>query len=324
MSDFKAHFPEFDEFLHLLVMSRFAPDRKNAYLWLWCDSDWGKSFLLNVLDRLGIVVKTSAKEIEAAFEGKPVGRRPVEFKRALVLAVEEFKAVKSELKQLESEMQLAPKNELTATVELFTKLFTSAESVDSLTTDAGVEDQFANRFSLLRGQGKLNDREAFGRIGSASYFDAILHYTAATLNDLIVDRQTRGRIVAANEAQAWLNAFHDRHNVSAEQGTITSNLESIAEDALRWCEGNQHRPELRDKFRQGDDGEWHMTCAGSVLSRFIDECIDRPARVTVRRRKDDLMKAMSGDGRGYGTHRIDGKPVLSVLLATLPQSKPPY
>jgi len=58
--------------------------------------------------------------------------------------------VKSELKQLQSQITLSPKNQLSCTVEIFAKVFTSAESVGSLVTENGVEDQFANRMSIFR------------------------------------------------------------------------------------------------------------------------------------------------------------------------------
>lgn len=88
VEDYKEHFPRFDEFLTFLVMSRFALDRKKAYLWLLADSDWGKGFLVNgILKELNARVETSVREIEAMFEGKPVGRSPEEFKRAFALVV---------------------------------------------------------------------------------------------------------------------------------------------------------------------------------------------------------------------------------------------
>lgn len=318
VADFKAHFPMFDEFLCLLVMSRFASDRKNAYLWMWCDSDWGKSFLLKgVLGPMRLVVETSAKEIEAAFEGKPVGRRPADFKRAIVLAVNEFKSIKSEMKQLESEMQLAPKNELTATVELYTKLFTSAEQVNSLVTDAGIEDQFANRFNLIRGSGSLRERPLFKSIGKAAYASAVLHYAAERLNAEVAQLRAKGRIGAATAADEWLEAFHAAHGIGTFYQTVSQSLEAVAEDALRWCRDQVQQSTSKSGWSQAsrfirNKGEWHLTCAGGMVSRFIDECVDESTRVTVRKRKQDLMRAMSADGSGNAAHRIGDKGTTSI------------
>ena len=66
--------------------------------------------------------------------GAPVGLSADNFKRAIVLWVDEFKSVKSELKQLQNEIELSPKNQVRQSVAIYTKLFTSAESVASLVT----------------------------------------------------------------------------------------------------------------------------------------------------------------------------------------------
>lgn len=119
VNDFRAHFPEFDGFLAWIAASRFALDRKLSYLWMLLPSDFGKGFMMGLLKQLGAVVEMSVKEIEAAFEGKPLARAPEDFRRAIILWVDEFKTVKSELKQLQSEMSIAPKYQLSATVQLY-------------------------------------------------------------------------------------------------------------------------------------------------------------------------------------------------------------
>ena len=57
------------------------------------------------------------------------------FKRAFILAVDEFKSARSELKQLQSEISLSPKNQLSQSVEVFAKLFLSAEEVPSFASE---------------------------------------------------------------------------------------------------------------------------------------------------------------------------------------------
>ncbi len=192
MADYREHFPELDDVLAFIVAGRFALDRKKAYLWMQCASDWGKGLLLGALSDLGLVVQMSTTEIEAAFDGKPVGRRPEDFKRAFVLAVDEFKSVKSELKQLQSEMWIAPKHQLTAKVDLYTKLFLSAENVASLVSDHGVEDQFANRMSIITASGNITARPMFDGDGGA-YFRAIRAHIGSEINRLVADYQRLGR-----------------------------------------------------------------------------------------------------------------------------------
>ncbi|WP_197431085.1 PriCT-2 domain-containing protein, partial [Aliiruegeria sabulilitoris] len=135
IDDFREHFPEFDKLLEWIVACRFADDRKKSYLWMRASSDFGKGLIFTLMKDLGAVVEMSIKEVEAAFEGKPLAKGPEDFRRALVLWVDEFKTVKSELKQLQNDITLAPKFGMSSTVQLFAKIFTSAETVASLAGD---------------------------------------------------------------------------------------------------------------------------------------------------------------------------------------------
>lgn len=75
VADYKDHFPELDEVLDFLSMARFAPDRKKAYLWLHCPSDWGKGFFKSALKIIGATAELNVKEVEAFFE--EIGRAHV-------------------------------------------------------------------------------------------------------------------------------------------------------------------------------------------------------------------------------------------------------
>ncbi|PKH04581.1 hypothetical protein CXF72_00120, partial [Psychromonas sp. MB-3u-54] len=71
IDDYKIHFPLLDEFLKLVLASRFAPDRKKAFLWLHATTDWGKGFLMNAMKESGLVVDVTVKLVESIMEGKP-------------------------------------------------------------------------------------------------------------------------------------------------------------------------------------------------------------------------------------------------------------
>ncbi len=233
LADYKEHFPLIDDVLEFIVASRFAQDRKKSYLWLHCDSDWGKGFLLGILRELGLVVEMSVKEIEAIFEGKPAGRRPEDFKRAFVLAVDEFQTVKAEIKQLQSEMQLAPKNMLTSRVEIFTKLFLSAESVPSLEGENGVEDQFANRMSKITGQGSIDTRSLYQE-SQQRYFRSIKAYVAETMNRLIEEHRRLDHEGSQDRANIYLKAFIDKHGLGVHFDRLSDRYGDIGQDFLKW------------------------------------------------------------------------------------------
>lgn len=315
IDDYKSHFTRFDEFLEFLVQSRFVLDRKKCYLWLLADSDWGKGFLLGVLNDLRISVSTSMKEIEAMFEGRPVGRAPEDFKRAFALVVDEFKTVKSELKQLQSEIPLSPKNQLTATVEVFAKLFLSAESVASLVTENGVEDQFANRMSIFQEAGSLVNRPLYIEVGNPRYFSSVLAYAAETLNRLVGSMQAMGRLKAQTHAEAWINSFLGRHGIDTVFERFSDSLPSVALDAVEWIH-RQHISRAGGVLVVDRETQQHfMPHPNKRLDEFLFDHFDPSEVYAYRRRKPEILKHMSADGKGIYPHRINGsQQIKSVML----------
>lgn len=325
IDDYKQHFTRFDEFLEFLVQSRFALDRKKCYLWLLADSDWGKGFLLGVLNSLRLSVSTSMKEIEAMFEGRPVGRAPEEFKRAFVLVVDEFKTVKSELKQLQSEITLAPKNQLTASVEVFAKLFLSAESVASLVTENGVEDQFANRMSIFQETGSLVSRELYIKVGNPRYFASILAYAAETMNMLVAKMQAVGRLEAQTNAESWINGFIKKHGIDTVYDRFSESLPGVADEVLRWLH-KQH--DNKGGYLLKDDADdksinYYLPSANKRLDEYLFEHFDASEVHAYRRRKQDILKSMSGDGKGSYPHAVNGHQVKAVMLKKIGESDHP-
>lgn len=298
IDDYRKHFPQLDEVIEYMVAGRFALDRKKSYLWLLAESDWGKGFFLGALNDLGLVVEMSVKEIEAVFEGKPAGRRPEDFKRSFVLAVDEFKSVKSELKQLQSELALTPKFQLTASVEIFTKLFLSAESVAALVTEHGVEDQFANRMSLITGEGTLNARPKYAE-DQGHYFRSVRAYVASEMNRLISSYQALGMHGAERRADAYLGDFIARHGIGTRVERLSSNYGKIAADAVKWIRNS--KPAF---IVSGDGGAEYLTNPNRALEDYLSEHFTHSERGVLSKRKPEIMKAMSADGRGCGAHRI--------------------
>ncbi len=305
IADYREHFPLIDEMLEYIVAGRFALDRKKSYLWMLAASDWGKGFLMGALTELGLVVQMSVKEIEAVFEGKPAGRKPEDFKRAMILAVDEFKTVKSELKQLQSEIHLAPKFQLTARVEIFTKLFLSAESVGSLVGENGVEDQFANRMSMLTGSATLDGRALY-QANKAKYYRAIRTYIARVLNRLIGEYQALGREGAELRADKYLVAFIGRHGLDQYFERLSESYPAIADQAVEWIKLMQ-----RHTFDGGFD---YVTSANKVFDDFLNEHYTKSEIGTLNRRKTEIMMLMSEDGRGVVNRRVGGRQVKALRL----------
>lgn len=308
VADYKAHFPELDSVIEFVVASRFALDRKKSFLWMLADSDWGKGFFLGVLESLGLVVQMSIKEIEAVFEGKPAGKSPADFKRAMILAVDEFKVVKSELKQLQSEIPLAPKYQLTSRVEVFTKLFLSAENVGSLVGEHGVEDQFANRMSMITGRGSMLSRSAY-EADRGRYFRSCKAYVAQEINRLVEAYRAEGREGAERRADKFLTEFITRHGLGQHFKRLSESIEEIADEAVAYF-----RESAPGYLVNDGAGGCYLPHPGKRLQDYLEERFEKAEVATLRRRKDEILRAMSADGRGAASHRAERRNVKAVKL----------
>jgi hypothetical protein len=315
IDDYKRHFPNLDDVLSMVVASRFASDRKNAYLWMHCDSDWGKGFFTAALGALGCVVDLSVTEIEKIFSGSPVGRTMADFKRAFVISVDEFKNVKSEVKQLQNTMTLSPKNQLSVSVEIFTKLFTSAESVSSLAGELGIEDQFANRFTLIRGKGSLNDREVYQSIGKHNYFDSVKNYVATKLNAFVSEYIALGRSNAPVKADQNLAAFFEEHRIDKAYERFSDSLPNLAAEMVEYFISQKNNQitvqpcnlDVADRVIKSEDGSFYLKSSAKMIGDYLKSNFDGTHLGSLNKKKAELAILMSVDGNGSSSHRLNGR-----------------
>lgn len=233
IADYKQHFPQLDDFLELLLAARLANDRKRAHLWLHAESNWGKGFLSGMLQRLGLVCHTTIEELTNAIGGSPSGMTPDLMRRSWVLAVDEFKGVTRELKQLGTELSFAPKNRARVTVPLYLKLFMSAEEVPSLVgEDTGADVQFINRFMRMRLTGVLDERGLY-QADNAAYGAAVRNYIAGFVNQRVAEARKTGEAPAASRADAALARLHAKYPLSTEvKASLDDRLPDILADFI--------------------------------------------------------------------------------------------
>jgi hypothetical protein len=229
-ADYVQHFPEFENLVLLVLHARFATDRRHAFVWLHSPSSWGKGFLLAIFQQLRLVVEIPTAEIEKAMAGGPVGLSLTDTLRTWILFVDEFKAASSELKLLNRQISISPKNQLRCTVQLFTKLFASAENVRSLVGD-GVEAQFNNRFAYLSPSThdkKLEDRPLFIELGKAVYLAAMVSFVARWLNECVDYMRRLGPI----ESSKLADKFVEKYQAERRLQTIFGNLDDTVDDVV--------------------------------------------------------------------------------------------
>ena len=311
IDDFRAHWPDVDQVLKFIIDARFAGDRKKAYLWWQADSDFGKGLFTGLLKDLGVVVETSTKEIEKVMEGQPVGLSADNFKRAIVLLVDEFKSVKSELKQLQNEIELSPKNQLRQRAAIYTKLFMSAEHVASLVTSHGVEDQFANRMSFIQNSGRIDDRPLFAANKSA-YAVSLRNWIALTLNQHVEEYRKLGSAQAVTVADEAVTAFHASRGIGERLGRVSKNLREIAE-AFR-----EAMLETEHDFGTGviklANGGLGLRRSRKLFEEWLANNYDQSERMTFVKKAKDVLALTSRDGEVKVRCTSDRKSVKCLLL----------
>lgn len=320
IEDYKKHFPDLDEFLDFIASARFASGRKKAHLWIKATSDWGKDLLMDALGGLGIVVKLNEKEVESAIEGKPVGKDANSFKRALIAHFNEFKTIKSELKQLENGLTISPKHQMMQTVPLYGKVFTSAEDVSGLVTENGVENQFANRFCVFVAKGSIEDRPMFAKLGGGVYLQSIQRYVCDELNRRIADYIKMGRMGAVKQADEDLKAFVERHSIKNLYDTLDEQIDSVAEDFALWVRDGFDKVSPEDDAFVPADSQGlvlndHGT-RGRVLSQFchVLGTPDKPFVLLTKPNKvvNDWLREMY-HGPDYFVMRFKAKMIIESL-----------
>ena len=310
IDDFKVHFPGFDGFLSLAVASRFANDRKQAYLWLQAESNWGKSFLLGCLAHHGLVVETSVSELDKMFGGGPVGKTMSDFFRAWVLAVDEFKGVTREIKQITDTLPFSPKGMPTIRAPLYLKMFLSAEDVPSLVgSDGLIEDQFANRFTRILAEGRLSDRAVF-LADKGAYRLSIINYIAAYINKEVERYVAMGQGSASHAGDQVIAEFYSKHRIDIGNYRIDDRLEKLAEQFVEWVMGCRQRGEPLDAFaknvhrqdrdiagiveRDNKTGTYYIRKPGEAFEKWLESEFDRSQRGTIAYKKDRIFRVMGG------------------------------
>lgn len=300
---YKKHFPEVEQLLDMIVASRFASSRKKAYVWLKCPSDWGKDVFRNALGAFHF--EMSVSEVEKALEGSPVGKTAKSMFRAFAMVTNEFKKVKSELKQLEDDITVSAKYQLETSVPLYTKLFMSAEGVDSLMGEYGVEDQFANRFSMIEGQGKLNELAEFKKFGNTHFVNAVTTYITDYINNSVDEYRMLGRVGATSKGDLVVEQFHKTYGLKNKSNSIGDSMAEIAEEV---------RSELvriyeLDAVRV--DSILYLKGAKTKIQKIIREgdLFTQSERYTIAHKADEIMVLISSDGEGSKARKIKGKTI---------------
>lgn len=330
VDDYKSHWPQIDEFIDLVAASRFAVARKKAFLWLRADSDWGKGLLIGALGELGILVDLNPVQVETATEGKPVGLQIHQFRNCWILGFNEFKSAKSELKGLEQTIDFAPKNLPSCSAQVYLKLFLSAEAVESLASDeSGVDDQFANRFSLIQTKGKIEQRPLLMK-SRGRYFAGVKNYIAHRLNARVAGYRALGRAGAGDTGDDFVIDFHKKYGIGNSFRRISESLEDHAKNFCAWVVDNFASGRAKDSYMVNhseravlsrahvvahDDKSFglYVTSPKQLFDVWFKETFNPSAAGKLIFRKEDIKKLLPEDK----VKKIGGKVFRVAYIATV-------
>lgn len=314
--DYLQHFPRLPEILKFIAAARFARDRKKAYLWVHAPSDWGKGLFMGALEALGCAVEVSMTDIERMLEGSPTGHSPESFKRKFVLSLNEVKAIKREVKEIERTIRMSPKFQMATSVDVYAKILWSADNIPSLVGEEGVEDQLANRISVFKEEGgPIDARPLVREIGTAAYLDNMAYYIRDELNAMLNAYIAMGRVESEKAAQQYLNEFHGQYNVGRMYGTLSDAIPRMAEQIIADIKATP----MNDLYAAGihnayGTDEWYLSKPKKFVGDWIYNTYSRAELATHAPRVDDLVRLISADGTGKAKPVRNGDKVSRMML----------
>jgi len=301
IADYKEHFPMLDGFLKVIASMRFGADTKSSYLWLNASSNWGKSLLFeNLLKSMGIVVSIKEKELKKAMSGDPVGMSQAEFTYAWFLVFDEFSGAVSELKDITHTLTLSPKNQPRCTVDIYGKIFLSADNVASLRSDSvDSEKQFGNRFAVLELDGDLVRRELYNT-NQYHYKEVLRYYIYTKLMKEAKKYIEIGKSESSTRANKLFNEFREAHplddkgddGVSIHEDLLSQFYAKVTKD-LKSGISSDHL----DSFSLSDKGVLRIHNIGMAKAYFLSKMVDLRDQKNYRLMKGTKMLGLNPNRR---------------------------
>lgn len=235
VDDYREQFPGVEDLLRWLAACRFASDRKTGFAWIRAMSNAGKGLCFRTLYDMGVVVDMDANDLARTIKGNPAGYTADKFLNAWALIVNECEEINGDFRKLENSLTLNTKNAMATTVDLYAKVFTSADPIKGLVGEHGVEAQFANRFNALALADKdIHDRALFTPATKNAYAAALRYWFADVLNTAAAFYRDLGPIEAARHADIEMARFFDKYALSKTAGRLEDEFDTARERFFAW------------------------------------------------------------------------------------------
>ena len=312
---YEAHFPELYEVLDMIIASRFASSRKKCYLWINASSDWGKDLFRVCLGERAM--EMSVTQIGKAIKGETVSVHIDDIVGTFALCVNEFSHINSEIKQIENSLVIAPKYMNQSTIPTYTKLFFSADDVDSLVGEYGVESQFNNRFSMLSYTGSISDLAIFNQVGQYTFTHVLKTHVANYINENVQTYINKGLHEASIVADKVVTGFHTAHTIGNLVGDFDSSIEALANTVKSMI-----RADHSSEFLPQHENDNVYTRPNAILNEILFKIGGRSEVKKLTQKRQEILEFISVEGvKVYRTEEglVKGfklKPIESVNFTT--------
>lgn len=235
VTDYKEHMPQFDDLIKFTVASRYAFDRKNAFLWIHAVSNFGKSGLKKMFNDLGLWANMTTADAIKLVDGDTTKLETGDFTNSFTICIDEAEGAPADLRKLDNNVEMNIKFKSGADVPVYGKVLLSADEIPVLMgEDGGVDDQFINRFNYMRFEVNFTQRQLPVQLGEDVYQLYLTQYIRECISATVTRYQQTGKTEAAREAQRYLTYFHDQYGIGRSFESVSDNVEEIAEDWLEW------------------------------------------------------------------------------------------
>lgn len=199
------------EVLEWIMACRFSESRRTSYLHLRVLAGFGKSFFMSIFKEIQVATEINYHDLKKV----PSGLNPTDFINAFIMMLDEFKHFPAEFKNLTHAMDIEAKMQLKQTVEVFAKMFFSAEKSASFM--GGVDKQISDRVNSidLDNVVELNSRPLYAKNKSlyrAVIKDFIYKFIINEINNYL----KLDKFEANKKADDILESFYQKYKLKVE------------------------------------------------------------------------------------------------------------
>jgi len=210
VKSYNIFFPQFEIILEWIVACRFTYNRRTSFLHLRANAGFGKSFFKNIFAYINLLTECRYEDFKS-----PSSLESGFFKDKLLLVIDEFTIFKKDFKNLTNTMLLDAKYQLRQEIDIYAKIFLSAEQSNSF--DGGADRQIKDRVNVIDiNSKKLEQLKLFKEYTSSVYMEYLGYYTYNKIIELFDKYKMMGKQDSGAYAENVLSIFHSKYKLKTD------------------------------------------------------------------------------------------------------------